>query len=70
MRITNSADGERADALLDTCLGGFPPNEQAGFIAPRSINLLVRGSLMQNEEQSGLLPPYKRQYLSVLGSFA
>ena len=26
-------------------------------------------ALVQDEEQSGLLPPYKRQYLSVLGSF-
>ena len=36
-----------------------------------SIRPGLRGkALVQDEEQSGLLTPYKRQYLSVLGSFA
>ena len=36
-----------------------------------SIRIRLRGkALVQDEEQGGLLPTYKRQYLSVLGSFA
>ena len=49
-------------------LQGTPECEQAGFPLLLPYQNMEKSPLAQNEEQSGLLLSYKRQYLSVFGS--
>ena len=66
----NLANGERwVPCLLRTT--GDSECEQAGFpLLFFPYQHTEKSPLAQNEEQSGLLPPYKRQYLTVFGSVA